>query len=32
MVFIPNGYHGQEVMVTRCRELSDAVRAFAQTA
>jgi CubicO group peptidase (beta-lactamase class C family) len=32
MVFIPNGYHGQEVMVRRCRELSDAVRAFAQTA
>jgi CubicO group peptidase (beta-lactamase class C family) len=29
MAFIPNGYHGQEVMVSRCRELSDAVRAFA---
>jgi len=32
MVFIPNGYHGQEVMVMRCRELSDAVCAFAQSA
>jgi len=29
MAFIPNGYHGQEVMVSRCRELSDAVRGFA---
>ena len=29
MAFIPNGYHGQDVMVSRCRELSDAVRAFA---
>ena len=30
MAFIPNGYHGQDVMVSRCRELSDAVRALAR--
>src|SRR5262249_3585926 len=26
MAFIPNGYRGQDVMVSRCREISDAVR------
>jgi len=32
MAFIPNGYHGQDVMVSRCRELSDAVRSYARNA
>jgi CubicO group peptidase (beta-lactamase class C family) len=32
MAFIPNGYHGQDVMVARCRELSDAVRSYARAA
>jgi hypothetical protein len=30
MAFVPNGYHGQDVMVSRCRELSDAVRGLAR--
>jgi len=30
MVYLPNGYHGQDVMVARCRELSDAVRSYAR--
>jgi hypothetical protein len=29
MAFIPNGYHGQDVVVSRCRELSDAIRGLA---
>jgi len=31
MAFIPNGYHGQDVMVSRCREISDVVRDLARS-